>query len=67
LPPASRRSSASMRLRFAEALPSGSGAPPPIADVSPSAADQAATRVRCPKGSAHGARLAGVRRPLGKK
>ena len=47
LPPASRRSSASMRLRFAEALPSGSGAPPPIADVSPSAADQAATRVRC--------------------
>ena len=58
LPPASRRSSASMRLRFAEALPSGSGAPPPIADVSPSAADQAATRVRCPKAlrPAHGAR-----------
>ena len=62
LPPASRRSSASMRLRFAEALPSGSGAPPPIADVSPSAADQAATTVTRPKALRPPKRaLAGVR------
>ena len=49
-------------------LPSGSGAPPPIADVSPPAADQAATRVDARRRSAHGARAGWCEtRPLGQE